>query len=223
METYRRITIVLMALSALIVTASAMADELPDVYGGNGEKVMVTLSKVRYEAHFSPGDMSTDGGRVKVSIPYNGSPKDDGFWLCKGGEVFIGKLGYSNKEFSGSVYSQPFTVPAGGKGPVILEFENPSKPGDPMEMVISVSKDGNEKEWLCIPWEGKKLRFAIPNPAHPKGAQHTTAFKVDGDKVTDMVDAMVRDGWKPVAEYWKNKGRRLTLKELTTGKLSETK
>ena len=213
----KKISIFLVMALFLICSGVVNADVISDVHNGNGERVIVTAETITYEAYFSPQDPSTDGGRIKTSVPYNGSPKDEGFWLCKGGETFVGKLGFSSKESSGSIYSEPFVVPTGGKGPVVLVFRNLSL-GEPIEMVISVSRDGLEKEWLCIPWEGTKLRFAIVNPDHPKNTQHTTAFRVEGDRIFDIVEDARKLGWVVVAEYWRGQGEKLTRGELLSGR-----
>ncbi|MFA6548748.1 MAG: hypothetical protein WCT39_02285 [Candidatus Margulisiibacteriota bacterium] len=195
---------VFLAIGLVLASFSfAGAEVINDSHNGNGVVVSATAEEIIVTINFSPADKSTNGGRVKYSVPYHGKPSDDGEILAQGGEVFIGHLGYAGAQ---TINSAPFTVPASGKGPLSVRFKNPSSEGNTLDVVVAISKDGKKLQWPCIPWEPNYVFFAKPNSAHPKGTQHTITFRVQGAKLSTLVAEAREFGWAPAREYWAVRG-----------------
>jgi hypothetical protein len=198
----KKIFLMFLATFALLFYTQAQAGEINDVHNGNGIRVVATADTITVELAFSPADKSTMGGRVKYAIPYNGSSADDGVLLAVSGDEFVGRLGYPDLP-SQEVVAK---VGPGGIGPLVFTFKNPTKAGEmPTQMVFRSYKKGSSNQTVAIPWEPKLLYFARANAKHPQGAQHTTAFAVAGDKVSDVVAQAAADGWKPTRVYWASK------------------
>jgi len=178
--------------------------EIIDVQNGNGISALVSLTNIGVRVDFlknEPNDRSKDR-LVKYSIPYDGTSKSDGYLYATEGMVFEGHLGYAdNKDLIAET-----VVGKDGKGPLIFNFPNPTKAGQPVDMVFWAVLKGTKNQYICPPWESKLLYFAKPNPNHPKGTQHTVAFAVSGDKVIDVVAKARAAGWKPAYDYWREKG-----------------
>jgi len=199
-----KLTHVFLAIGLVLASfAFAGAETINDSYNGNGVVVSATDAEIIVTINFSPADKSTEGGKIKYSYPYHGKKSDSGVNLAKGGEQFVGHLGYAGAE---TVNSPPFIVPAGGKGPLSVRFKNPSSETNPLDVVVAISKDGKKLEWPCIPWEPNKVFFAKYNTSHPLDTQHTITFRVQGAKLSTIVAEAKEFGWTPAREYWAARG-----------------
>jgi hypothetical protein len=195
------------AVETADITETGFVNSLTDQAFGGSITVTVGQGRVMITYAYAAEDPSTEGGKVKFSAPWNGSPDDDGTFLTEGGETFIGYLSQLGVKNPVRLKSVPFTVPEDGKGPVKLVFDNPSS-GEPI-YVVAGAKLAGTNQFLVHPARGfTKLVFSRHNPNHPKQTEQTLVFEITDTGVRSVVTEMkaAEAGWLPSREYWEGKG-----------------
>jgi hypothetical protein len=196
------------AVETADITETGFVNSLTDQAFGGSITVTVGQGRVMITYAYAAEDPSTEGGKVKFSAPWNGSPDDDGTFLTEGGETFIGYLSQLGVKNPVRLKSVPFTVPEDGKGPVKLVFDNPSSSGEPI-YVVAGAKLAGTNQFLVHPARGfTKLVFSRHNPNHPKQTEQTLVFEITDTGVRSVVTEMkaAEAGWLPSREYWEGKG-----------------